>query len=115
MATTVKHWEDGTSLTATYEGSGDGSAVFASEPNEGIDREMDVTFIDTSRKASVTRTVKQVGLREPFGLKNGGIFRLKNGGRFGVLKYKEHPEQPDEPEQPTTEYTELEYIEGYKQ
>ena len=85
MATTVKHWEDGTSLTAAYEGSGDGSAVFASEPNEGIDREMDVTFIDTSRKASVTRTVKQVGLREPF-VASDGDFLLADGGTFNVLK-----------------------------
>jgi hypothetical protein len=85
MATTVKQWEDGTSLTATYEGSGDGSAVFTSDINEGIDREMDVTFIDTSRKVSVTRTVKQIGLREPF-VASDGDFLLADGGTFNVLK-----------------------------
>lgn len=87
MATTVKQWQDGGSLTVTYEGSGDGSAVFTSDPNEGIDREMDVTFIDTSRKVSVTRTVKQEGLREPFAVDEGD-FLLADGGTFNVLKGK---------------------------
>ena len=44
MAELIKQWEDGSRLTATYEGSGDGSAVFTSETNEGIDREMAVTY-----------------------------------------------------------------------
>lgn len=85
MATTVKQWEDGTSLTATYEGSGDGSAVFTSEPNEGLDREMDVTFIDTSRKVSVTRTVKQIGLREVF-TGYDERFITADGGTFNSIK-----------------------------
>ena len=85
MAATVKQWQDGTSLTATYEGSGDGSAVFTSTQNEGIDREMDVTFVDVSGKVSVTRTVKQEGLREPF-VASDGDFLLANGGTFNVLK-----------------------------
>lgn len=85
MATTVKQWEDGTSLTATYEGSGDGSAVFTSEPNEGLDREMDVTFIDTSRKVSVTRTVKQIGLREVF-TGYDARFITADGGTFNSIK-----------------------------
>ena len=85
MATTTKQWEDGTSLTATYEGSGDGSAVFTSDLNEGIDREMDVTFIDTSRKVSVTRTVKQIGLREEF-TGYDEIFITADGGTFNSIK-----------------------------
>ena len=85
MATTTKQWEDGTSLTATYDGSGDGSAVFSSEPNEGIDREMDVTFVDESRAVQVTRTVKQIGLREPF-VASDGDFVLADEGPFNVLK-----------------------------
>lgn len=80
-----KQWEDGTSLTATYDGSGDGSAVFASEPNEGIDREMDVTFIDTSRKVFVTRTVKQIGMREVF-TGYDEIFITADGGTFNSIK-----------------------------
>ena len=85
MATLVKQWNDGGSLTATYEGSGDGSAVFTSDPNEGIDREIDVTFVDQSGKVSVTRTVKQDGLREPF-VASDGDFLLADGGTFNVLK-----------------------------
>lgn len=85
MAELIKQWQDGGSLTATYEGSGDGSAVFTSNPNEGIDREIDVTFVDTSRKVSVTRTVKQEGLREPF-VASDGDFLLADGGTFNVLK-----------------------------
>lgn len=85
MATTTKQWEDGTSLTAAYDGSGDGSAVFTSDLNEGIDREMDVTFVDESRAVQVTRTVKQIGLREPF-VASDGDFLLADGGTFNVLK-----------------------------
>ena len=75
--------------------------------NEGIDKAVEIDAICGDKRDRLT--IIHEGLREPFALKSGGVFRLKNGGRFGVLKYKE---QPDEPEQPTTEYTELEYIEG---
>ena len=85
MATTTKQWEDGTSLTATYEGSGDGSAVFTSDINEGIDREMDVTFVDESRAVQVTRTVKQIGMREVF-TGYDEIFITADGGTFNSLK-----------------------------
>ena len=85
MAELVKPWNDGGSLTATYEGSGDGSAVFTSDLNEGIDREMDVTFIDTSRKVSVTRTVKQIGLREVF-TGYDERFITADGGTFNSIK-----------------------------
>ena len=81
MAELVKQWNDGGSLTATYEGSGDGSAVFSSDTNEGIDREMSVFFKDASKKISVERTVKQEGRREVF-----GDFTLANGGTFNVIK-----------------------------
>lgn len=86
MAELIKQWEDGAHLTATYEGSGDGDAVFTSDANKGIDREMSVSFVDASGSIVVERTVSQVGLRQPFGLSGGGVFRLANGGRFGVLK-----------------------------
>lgn len=85
MAATTKQWQDGGSLTVTYEGSGDGSAVFTSEPNEGIDREMDVTFVDKSRAVQVTRTVKQIGLREVF-TGYDEIFITADGGTFNSLK-----------------------------
>ena len=79
MATTVKQWNDGGSLTVTYTGSGKGSAVFASDLNEGLDREMTVTFKANSIQEQ--RTVRQEGRREKF---NG--FILANGGTFNVLK-----------------------------
>lgn len=84
MATLVKPWNDGGSLSVTYEGSGDGSAVFSSDSYEGIDREMEVRFVGGG--VSQIRTVRQEGIRQPIGLVGGGIFRLANGGRFGVLK-----------------------------
>ena len=80
----VKPWNDGGSLSVTYEGSGDGSAVFSSDAYEGIDREMEVSFVGGG--VSQIRKVRQEGIRQPIGLVGGGIFRLANGGRFGVLK-----------------------------
>lgn len=106
MSELVKQWSDGGNLTVTYKGSGDGSAVFTSEANEGIDREMAVTF--NGGGISVERTVKQEGKRQPIGLSGGGIFRLANGGRFGVLKIGE----PIEPPMPMETYTRLTYIES---
>lgn len=79
MATTVKQWNDGGNLTVTYTGSGNGSAVFTSDQNEGLDREMTVTF--KANSVQEVRTVKQEGRREKF---NGLI--LADGGTFNVLK-----------------------------
>ena len=85
MATLVKQWPTGTgNLSVTYEGSGDGTAVFASDTNEGIDRVMDVAF--KAGDVVEQRIVRQEGLRQPIGLYGGGVFRLANDGRFGVLK-----------------------------
>ena len=96
MATLVKPWNDGGNLSVAYEGSGDGSAVFSSDANEGLDREMPVYF--NGGELSVERTVKQEGLREEIRTADGLIFKA-SGGYFGVLKgIKPH--------------TELEYIES---
>lgn len=84
MKELVKQWNDGGSLSVAYEGSGDGSALFSSDSYDGIDREMEVIFVGGG--ASITRKVRQEGTRQPIGLVGGGIFRLANGGRFGVLK-----------------------------
>ena len=89
----IKKWNDGGSLTATYGGSGDGTAVFTSDINEGIDREMTVVF--KGGDVSVERTVKQEGLREIF----ENDFLLADGGTFNVLKNKEP-------------FTRLEYLES---
>ena len=84
MAELVKQWADGGSLTATYEGSGDGSAVFSSDEYEGIDRTMPVTF--KGGGLSVERIVRQEGIRERFVTADGKVFCILDGGRFGVLK-----------------------------
>lgn len=99
MATLIKQWKDGGNLSVTYDGSGDGSAIFSSDEYEGIDREMSVTFKDASESIVVERVVRQEGKRQQFRTKDGLVFRCKDGGRFGVLK-------------PSKNYTELEYIES---
>ena len=99
MAELVKPWNDGGSLSVTYEGSGDGSAVFSSDEYEGIDREMPVFFKDVNNSVSVERTVRQEGKRQQFRTKDGLVFRCADGGRFGVLN-------------PTKNNVKLEYIES---
>ena len=89
MAELIKPWKDGGSLSATYNGSGDGSAIFSSDTYEGIDREMEVRFVGGG--ASLVRKVRQEGIRQTIGLSGGGIFRVANGGRFGVLKGNVEP------------------------
>lgn len=85
MAELRKQWQDGELLTATYEGSGNGSAIFSSEVNESIDRELSVAFVSGDRAIVVERKVRQIGLREVFRVKEGD-FRLADGGTFNVLK-----------------------------
>lgn len=84
-----KTWNNGGSLTATYEGSGNGTAVFSSDINEGIDRQMSVIFSDAGETIAIERTVRQEGLRQPYRLRDGGVYRVSNGGRYGVLKTKQ--------------------------
>ena len=112
MAELVKPWNDGGSLLATYEGSGDGSAVFSSDSYEGIDREMSVTFKDVAESVFVERTARQGGKRERFITSDGKVFCVLNGGRFGVLRNEFAPDEPIEPDEPIVEtYTRLTYIE----
>lgn len=84
MKTLEKNWQNGDTLSVTYTGDGDGEAIFESEINEGIDRELSVQF--SGGGVQVERLVKQEGLRQPITLKGGGVFRVAGGGRFGVLK-----------------------------
>lgn len=106
MATLVKQWPTGTgNLSVTYEGDGDGTAVFTSDANEGIDRVMDVAF--KAGDVVEQRIVTQEGLRQPYGLVGGGVYRVRGGGRYGVLKVGE----PIEPPTPVETYTRLTYIE----
>lgn len=98
MGELVKTWNDGAgSLTVAYDGDRDGSSVFSSDINEGIDREIVVSFADKDRTVVVDRTVRQIGLREVFNAADGA-FILADGGTFNVLK--------------PIQYTPLEYIES---
>lgn len=59
MENLIKPWESDGSLSVAYDGDGDGSAVFSSSENTGAERTMDVSFVDSSRKVIVVRTVRQ--------------------------------------------------------
>lgn len=52
--------------------------------NEGIDKEVNIKGVCGDKSAPLH--LIHEGLRQPFGLSGGGVFRLANGGRFGVLK-----------------------------
>ena len=73
--------------------------------NEGIDKEVIVEGVCGDKSAPLL--LVHEGLRQPFGLSGGGVFRIKGGGRFGVLKVGE----PIEPPAPLETYTRLSYIE----
>lgn len=85
MAELVRQWDDGGNLTVVYDGDRDGSAVFSSDTNEGVDRQMDVTFKDISGAVAHTRTVVQEGRREPF-YGSDVDFVLSDGGTYNVIK-----------------------------
>lgn len=87
METKIK-WNEGEGyITATYEGSGSGSASISSDVNEGIDREQSIKVETTDKSVSATLVVSQEGLREVF-LPSDGDFILSDGGTFNVLKGK---------------------------
>lgn len=88
METKIK-WNEGDGyITATYEGSGSGSASISSDVNEGIDREQSIKVETTDKSVSATLVVSQEGLREVF-LASDGDFVLADGGTFNVLKGEE--------------------------
>ena len=85
METKIK-WNEGDGyITATYEGSGNGSASISSDVNEGIDREQSIKVETTDKSVSATLVVSQEGLREVFE-PSDGMFVLKDGGTLNVLK-----------------------------
>lgn len=86
MAELVKKWNDGKDLTVTYTGSGDGQAIFTSEVNAGIDKEISVAFVDASRNITVERAVKQIGLREEYITSDGDVYMTADGNIYGCLK-----------------------------
>lgn len=79
-------WNEGDGyITATYGGSGSGSASISSDANEGIDREQAITVETTDGSASEAVMIMQFGRREVFEPKDGD-FVLKDNGTFNVLK-----------------------------
>lgn len=100
MATSTIKWNEGDGyIVATYEGSGDGPITLTTDtPNEGIDREQEITIQTTDKNKSVNVLVKQEGLREVF-MASDGDFILADGGTYNVLKEVSH-------------YTKIEYLEG---
>lgn len=108
METKIK-WNEGDGyITATYEGSGNGSVAVSSDINEGIDREQSITVETTAgaNKKSESISVLQEGLREIFE-PSDGLFVLADGGTFNVLKVG-----GDIPDVPVETYTRLTYIEA---
>ena len=106
METKIK-WNEGDGyITATYEGSGSGSASISSDVNEGIDRVQSIKVETTDKSVSAELMVSQVGLREVFE-PSDGLFILADGGTYNVLKIG--GEQPDTP---VETYTRLTYIEA---
>lgn len=85
MATTQRAWENGDILTADYTGSGDGIATFSSVVNEGVDRELTVTF-EGDNAPSTTRKVVQSGKRQPLILADGAELYFADGARAIVIK-----------------------------
>ena len=77
----VKDW-----MLVEYEGVNDDDVDFSADSvNEGLDREISVSFVDKSRTIVVERTVRQEGLREIF-MASDGDFLLADSGTFNVLK-----------------------------
>lgn len=86
METKIK-WNEGEGhITATYEGSGSGSAILTSDVNEGLDREQPVSVSTTKGEnpINISVSVKQYGMREVFNTEEG--FVLADGGTLNVLK-----------------------------
>ena len=59
-------------------------SVSIASVNEGIDKEVRIDGV--CGDASARLTITHEGMRQPFALKGGGVFRVAGGGRFGVLK-----------------------------
>lgn len=88
METKIK-WNEGDGyITATYDGSGSGSASISSDVNEGVDREQTIKVETTDKSVSASLVVTQEGLREVFNASDGD-FVLADGGTFNVLKGEE--------------------------
>lgn len=95
MAILQREWDDGDSLAIRYEADeeeGIGTATFLSDANEGVDREMTITFKGEGVSGEIVeeRRVVQEGKREVFNCSDGTFYDA-DGNRFLGLKqeYKE--------------------------
>ena len=82
-------WRDGDgNITATYEGSGNGSAIITSDINDGLDREQSITVetIAGSEPKKIPVVVKQVGLRERYITADGEVYLTADEEIYGCLK-----------------------------
>ena len=61
MAELIKPWSDGGNLSVSYDGDRDGEAIFSSEVNEGIDREMIITIKDISNSVYIEKNTTVQG------------------------------------------------------
>lgn len=84
MAVTTIQWNEGDgSITATYEGSGNGALVLESDVNEGIDREQSIV-VTSADGLTESVLIRQSGRREVFEVTEGA-FEVAEG-TFNVLK-----------------------------
>lgn len=86
METSIK-WNVGDGdIKVSFTGEGDGDILITSSPNEGIDREQELTVQTLNKVKSVPVLVRQEGLREVFNSLEGE-FLLSDGSTFNVLKH----------------------------
>lgn len=88
MATSTIKWNEGDgNIVATYEGSGDGPISLTTDtPNEGIDREQEITIQTTDKNKSVNVLVKQEGLREEYITADDMVYITADEEVYGCLK-----------------------------
>lgn len=87
MGELVKAWNDGGSLSISYNGNGDGTAIFSSSENTGEARTMDVSFVDASRSVIVVRTVRQAAADVPADTYTPLTFIEATGAQYIDLGY----------------------------
>ena len=86
METKIK-WNEGDGyITATYEGSGNGSASILSDVNEGIDREQSIKVETTDKSVSASLLVTQQGLREEYITADDETYITADNEVYGCLK-----------------------------
>lgn len=81
-------WDDNSILSVTYTGNKDGKAVFTSDTNESIDKEIDITIRTTQGNNTDSKVVrvKQVGLREEYITSDGDVYVTADDEIYGCLK-----------------------------